>query len=58
MTNKTKAAVWTLILLISLSFLVVLLVLFPMVCWLILSVIGFSGMVYSIYRIILNNLKD
>jgi hypothetical protein len=58
MTNKTKAVVWTLILLISLLFVVVLFVLFPMVWWKILSVVGFNVMVYSIYRIILNILND
>jgi len=56
MTNKTKAAVWTLILFISLLFLAVLIVLFPKGFLLLLVVSGFSAIMYLTYKLILNDL--
>lgn len=58
MTNKTKAAVWTLIMLIALSLLSVFIVLVPKGFLLLLVVSGFSAIIYVVYKLILNDLNS
>jgi len=57
MTNKTKAALWTSILLITLTFLSVLIVLFTMEFFSLFGLGGICVMAYVIYREILSELN-
>jgi hypothetical protein len=58
MTNKTKAAVWTSILLIALTFLSVCVTCYPKIALYVLAASAFAVAISIIYHMILQQLKD
>jgi hypothetical protein len=58
MTNKTKAAVWTSILLIAITFLSVCITSYPRIALYVLAAGAFAVAISIIYHMILQQLKD
>jgi hypothetical protein len=58
MTNKTKAAVWTSILLIALSFLSICITSYPRIALYVFAAGAFAVAISMIYHMIVEQLKD
>jgi hypothetical protein len=58
MTNKTKAAIWTAILLIALTFLSVCITCYPRIALYVFAAGAFAVAISMIYHMILELLKD
>jgi len=58
MTNKTKGAIWTLILLIALTFLSVCITCYPRIALYVFAASVFAGTISMLYHMILEILGD